>query len=320
MNRVQRILAGALALQILLIAAVFWPRTTEVEAGGPLLAEFIPDDVDSIAITDDQGSQVALARQGDEWVLASGGDYPANGEDIEAVLDQIQAMERDRLVTQTESSHARLQVAGDEFLRRIVLTSEASEAQTLYIGASGGALATHVRLEGEDEVYLTSELTAFDVRADAINWVDPIYLSLEREAIQSMVLENPNGRFLFERNQAGEWTLADLAPGETFNFSNLSTLLSRTSSLRLVAPVGTEELPEHGLDDPQAVVELTVSGEAANRTVTVWIGAQADEETYYVRSSESEYVVRMANFTVEDYINRTREDFLQLPVTPTPEP
>lgn len=320
MNRVQRILAGALALQILLIAAVFWPRTTEVEAGGPLLAEFIPDDVDSIAITDDQGSQVALARQGDEWVLASGGDYPANGEDIEAVLDLIQAMERDRLVTQTESSHARLQVAGDEFLRRIVLTSEASEAQTVYVGAPGGALATHVRLEGEDEVYLTSELTAFDVRADAINWVDPIYLSLEREAIQSMVLENPNGRFLFERNQAGEWTLADLAPGETFNFSNLSTLLSRTSSLRLVAPVGTEELPEHGLDDPQAVVELTVSGEAANRTVTVWIGAQADEETYYVRSSESEYVVRMANFTVEDYINRTREDFLQLPVTPTPEP
>jgi hypothetical protein len=320
MTRQQRILAGALLIQIVLVAVVFWPRPAPSEAGGPLLTDFDPATVESIAITDDQGSQVELARQEDAWALASGGDYPANGEDVDSVLDQLQAIERERLVTQTEASHARLQVAADDFLRRIEVRQADGEARRLYIGASGGAMATHVRLEGEDEVYLTSELTAFDVRADAINWVDPIYLSLERDAIQSMVLENPQGRLVFERDEAGEWALADLAPDETFTFSNLSTLLSRLASLRLVAPVGTEERPEYGLDDPQAVVELTISGEAANRTVTVWIGAQAEEETYYARSSESEYVVRMANFTVEDYINRGREDFLQLPTTPTPEP
>jgi hypothetical protein len=319
-TRLQRSLAALLVLQLVLIAVLFWPHAVSGEAGA-LLTDINSEAVASLTITDDQGKQVTLARQGEGWVLASGGDYPAKGEDIEGVLHQLLAIDRSRLVTRTAASHDRLQVAGDNFVRRIVLTLQDGATRTLYLGVSGGPLTAHVRLEGEDDVFLTNDLTAYDVQATAINWVDPIYLSLVRDDIQSMVLDNPNGRLVFEKSDAGDWTLADLGPDESFNFSSLSTLLSRISALRLDSPVGTEESPEYGLAEPQATVELTVTeDDSASRAVSVRIGTQAEDGTYYVQSSESDYIVKMADFTVEDFITHTRQDFLQPPATPTASP
>ncbi len=321
MTKLQRVLAGALAAQIVLAAAIFWPRGAASEPAGPLLAEISADAISSLTITDDQGEQVALARQGDGWVLASGGDYPAQGDDVDAAVDQLLAIQRSPLVTRTAASHDRLQVAGDNFVREITLTLANGETKTLYLGVSGGPLATHVRLAGEDEVFLTNEVTSYDVQASAINWVDPIYLSLERDNIDSMVMDNSQGQLLFQKDAAGEWTMEGLAPDETFNFSPLSTLLSRIAALRLVTPVGTDVLPEYGLSEPQATVDLTVAtDDNASQAITVWIGAQGEDGNYYVQCSESDYVVKMADFTVEDFITHSREDFLQLPETPTPSP
>jgi hypothetical protein len=320
-TRTQRILAGVLAFQIVLVAVTFWPRGAASEAAGPLLGEISADSVSSLTITDDQGEQVTLARQGDGWVLASGGDYPAQGEDVDAAVDQLLAITRSPLVTRTAASHDRLQVAADNFVREITLTLGNGETQTLYLGVSGGPLATHVRLAGEDEVFLTNEVTSYDLQASAINWVDPIYLSLERDNIDSMIVENAQGRLVFQKDGVGDWMMEGLAPDETFNFSPLSTLLSRVSALRLVAPVGTEVLPEYGLTEPQATVDLTVAtDDSASQEITVRIGAQADDGNYYVQSSESDYVVKIADFTVEDFVTHTREDFLQLPATPTASP
>jgi hypothetical protein len=60
--------------------------------------------------------------------------------------------------------------------------------------------------------------------------------------------------------------------------------------------------------------------DSASQEITVRIGAQADDGNYYVQSSESDYVVKIADFTVEDFVTHTREDFLQLPATPTASP
>jgi hypothetical protein len=51
------------------------------------------------------------------------------------------------------------------------------------------------------------------------------------------------------------------------------------------------------------------------------VGAQSEEDnSYVVSSSESPYYVRVADYTVENFVERVRDDFLELPPTPTPEP
>jgi uncharacterized Fe-S cluster-containing radical SAM superfamily protein len=81
-------------------------------------------------------------------------------------------------------------------------------------------------------------------------------------------------------------------------------------------PLGREEQPEYGMEQPSAVVRL----ETSDTTVTIRVGAQdPDDESYVVISSESPYYVEVASYAVQDLVEKTRDGFLQLPPTPTPE-
>ena len=71
------------------------------------------------------------------------------------------------------------------------------------------------------------------------------------------------------------------------------------------------------MDAPGAVVTLeTEDGE----THVLTIGAQNTEDTTYAaKSSDSPYYVSIAEYLVKAMVENKREDFLDLPVTPTPE-
>jgi hypothetical protein len=83
----------------------------------------------------------------------------------------------------------------------------------------------------------------------------------------------------------------------------------------LQRPLGTEEETAYGLDDPQAVVTL----ETADGTHTLRVGAQDAEDSSYVLAwSGSPFYVRVSEFSVRDFVEKTRDDLLQQP-TPVPE-
>jgi hypothetical protein len=138
----------------------------------------------------------------------------------------------------------------------------------------------------------------------------------------AMILENNNGRFEFEKDDAGTWTMKDLAASETLSQNNVKSLASRVSSLRMLRPLGKAEQDEYGLKEPNAVVTVETRDDKGNtKTYTLRVGAKSDEDnSYVVISSESPYYVRMAEYTVKDFVEKVRDDFLELPPTPTPEP
>jgi len=60
--------------------------------------------------------------------------------------------------------------------------------------------------------------------------------------------------------------------------------------------------------------------ETDEKTVTLRVAAEdPDDQSYVVISSESHYYVRVSRFSVDDTVERTRDDFLEEPATPTPE-
>jgi hypothetical protein len=70
------------------------------------------------------------------------------------------------------------------------------------------------------------------------------------------------------------------------------------------------------MDEPNAVVTV----ETGEKTITLRVGAkEPDANRYVVISSESPYYVRVYEYSVRDLVEKTRDDFLQLPPTPTPE-
>jgi len=317
MKRRHQILTIILSIQIILSAAVFWPKSAT--AGGELLfPDLEADDIVSLTITDADDNSIALQKVAGKWVLPNAGDYPAQADKVTPLLEKIVGLTTGRLVTRTDASHKRLQVASDDFVSRVnVETADGTpSAHTLYLGSSPSYGATHFRLDGQSETYLTGAVSTWDANTSVASWVDTSYVNLDKERLTRVTLKNRNGAFIFTRDDEGEWLLADLEASEEIASSKVTTLVSRATSITLLRPLGTEKDAAYGLDDPLATVTL----EMAAKTVTLQVGAQdADDKSYVVKSSESPYYVRVSEYSVKPLIENTRADFLQLPPTPTPE-
>jgi hypothetical protein len=317
MNRRNQILSAVLAVQLVLAVVVFWPRSTAAGAeAGPLLENFSPGDVVSLTIKDADGNQVTLAKDADSWVLPEADNFPVNGDKVSTLLDTIGKLQTNRLVTRTQASQKRLQVADDDFVRLVELKLADGQTHKVYLGSSPSSGATHVRADSQPETYLTGDVRTYDVGASSGTWVDTQYYTVPTTSTLSLTLKNANGEFEFDQASEGQWTLKGLAEDEQFKQSTFDSLLAQATSLRMVEPIGKEEQASFGLDKPQALVTVKTQD---GQTYTLTIGAKGEDNNNYVAKwSESPYYVRVAQYTAETFVNKTRDDFIQPSATPTP--
>lgn len=321
MKRIHQILTGALVLQIIVSIAVFWPKGSTVAEKKPLFPDLKAEDVVSLTITDSEGKHLTLRRFGEEWILPEADDYPATGSKVTSVLEKLAKITTGRLVTRTEASHKRLKVAADEFVSRIEIEKTDGTKYTLYLGSSPRYGATHFRLEGQNETYLTGEISSWETTTSAASWIDTTYLNVVRTDLVTVTLKNAHGTFVFKKLEPGEggeerWTMEGLASGESLAQDKLNTLLQRTTLLNMVRPLGKEAKAEYGMDAPGAEIVL----ETASQTVTLQVGAQLEDQNYVVKASTSPYYVAVSKYNVELLLDNDRDDFVQPPPTPTPTP
>ena len=321
MNRLNRILIGVLALQLVLAVVVFWPRSAGSGAGAESLFPGVEaDQIQEITITSAAGTTITLANRDGSWVLPEADDYPADPERVKPLVDGLAALEADRLVTQTSASHERLQVAEDAFERRIDFQMADGTLHRVYLGSSPSFGVAHVRAEGEDEVYLTSDLSSQDAGVEATAWVDTTYFSVPQEDVVTVTVENAQGTLEFEK-EGESWALVDLAPDDTLSEGMARSLVNRVLSVSLLRPLGMEELDAYGMQEPIAIVTIRTQGEdAAQKTYTLLVGAQDPEDNgYVVKSSESPYYVQVREFSVQDIVEKGYGDLIEVPPTPTPD-
>jgi hypothetical protein len=314
MNKPNQILAVALVVQIALAAFVLWPKPAASGSSSPLWPNFKAADVTSLTLSSSTGDKVTLAKNGDNWVLPEADDFPADATKVTPLLEKIEKVKTNRLVTQTEGSQARLKVAANDFNNLVEVKLKDGSSHKLYLGSSAGASATHVRADDHPEVYLTGELSSYDASPLPSTWINPLYFTVPQTATTGLTLENANGTFEFEK-EGEKWTMQGLTADETFNENNFTSLFSQATGINMLKPVGKTEDASFGLDKPQAVVTL----KTADKTYTLSVGAKDDKDnTYVVKSSESPYYVRVNEGIVQNFIEKKRDDFLQAP--PTAEP
>jgi hypothetical protein len=318
MKRHNQILIAILVLQILIGAFIFWPRETVASGSGEtLLAGFDAQEVRSISIEDGEGERLILTEEEGDWILTEAGNFPCQSFKVDEFLVKVAAVRSDGIVTETASSHQRLKVASDEFERKIEFSMSDGDVHTLYIGSSPSFGAAHIRLEGEAETYLTSELTARDALATATSWIDTSYFSVPQEDLQTLTLQNEHVLLIFEKDDEGNWTLRGLADDEELQTASVTNIINRATSVTMLEPLGVLELPDYGFDEPSSVV-LMQTGE---KSISLHVGTRDPEDgSYIVRSSESSYFVRVSEFSVKDLVEKTRADFVQEKPTPTAQP
>ena len=326
MKRHNQILAAVLVVQVILSVVVFWPRSAASAEREPLFPDLEADDIVALTITggaaiEGEDKSITLQQVEEDWILPDADDYPAQASKVTPLLEKIVGLTTGRLVTRTDASHERLQVASDDFARRVDFETAGGETHTLYLGSSPSYGAIHFRVEGQSEVYLASDIDTYEVGATAASWVDTTYLSIPQGDVTVVTLENGNGQFTFVKEDAGEegggnWTMEGLTADETLDGGKVDALLRQAALVNMIEPLGKEDQPEYGMDEPGAVVTLSTE----EKTVTLRVGAKdPDDNSYVVTSSESPYYVRVAEYSVKELVENARQDFLRQEPTPTPE-
>jgi hypothetical protein len=318
MNRRNRLLTGLLVVQLVVAGIVFVPRLLPSQtSSAPLLGAVQATDIVSLAIQDMDNNSITLAKKDSTWAVPQFEDYSADSTKVVDFVTKLVGLKTDTLVATTAASYKRLQVADDAYVRKIDLQSTDGVTHTLYVGSASGGGATNVRLAGQDNVYLARGLSSFEAATDVASWIDTAYLSVPQDKILSATIENAQGKFEFAKDAANQWTLKGLTADDKFNPDSVATLLARLGSINMLQPLSKEAKPEYGLDKPSATVTAVVSDTASTKVYTLRIGTKDGDGNYPVISSESQYYVRVAGYTVDSFVTAKRDTFMVQP-TPTP--
>lgn len=316
MKHHQQILLGLLIVQIVLAAVAFWPKSAATSEGKPIFVDFKTDDVVALTITDEQDARINLRKVDGAWVLPDAGDYSAQATKITPVLEKLAKLNTASLVTRTDTSHKALRVAGDDFVRRIDVEMADGTTHTVYLGSAPRYTATHFRVAGQVETYLTTDFSTWDLNTAVASWIDTAYVTIDANTLTEIILENANGTFTLVKS-GEEWLLAELAEGDVIAPGKVNDVVGKVTRVTMQHPLGTAEESAYGFDAPGATVTLK-TGDGG--VYTLRVGAQLSGETnYIVKSSESAYYVAVAEFGVKPLIENAYADFIQEP-TPTPAP
>jgi hypothetical protein len=310
MTRTNWILAGILLVQAGLAAWLLRPAEGR-SAAQPLVAKLASADVSGVRISDAVGSvQLAKGEQG--WSAPEAGGYPVHAAGVTKLISDVLAIDSGRLVANTPSSHARLKVDPNNFARRIELQRVNDDPLVIYLGSSPNANATHVRLEGQDAVYLATGELASEARSDLAGWIDTRYISADPQEVAQIEILNAGGRFTLARAADATWQLDDQGKGERVNQDKAVALVSGLAGLQMVRPLGRESKSQYGLGTPQASFTLTVSStQDVSQTITLDVGALDDAAgSYTVKSSASEYYASVAKAALQEVLEQTRAGLL----------
>jgi len=202
----------------LLALVLFFDGAGGVRGGDPsisleLFPEFNPLDAERIEIRGPQGA-VDLRRSGDGWVVASSADYPANEEQIDALLAKLAEVKKGNIASRNPESHAPLGVDGSGVIT-IVRGENDSVLVQLYVGARGPrGQSVFVRKEGMDEVFsvLDPDVARLCTPVRFVWFRDRDVLAFDHRLAQRIEIRQGSDLVVLERGDTGDWV--ETAPVE----------------------------------------------------------------------------------------------------------
>ncbi len=324
MNSTNKILLGLLAVQV---AAIMGMRATSSNQklavrNTELFAALDAAKVQKLSIkgsTEDGKSQnsVTLVKNGEKWVIGNADNFPAKSAEVTALLKTIASLRSHNNVLSGPKYHGKLEVAADKYQRKVTLTHEGKET-IFYMGSSPSFKNTHLRLDGQDQVYMVNNLSHSDVGDRAWNWVERNYVNVPEAQLWAIKLTNSHGSLNLEKDPtSGNWTAVGLSG--KLKDTEIKGLVAKAREISLETPVSKSEKPEQGFSAPLAMVELTVGSSTiagtppASTTIqTIRVGKKVSAENrYFVKSSTSDYVIKAANWAIDPLVNKQASDLIE---------
>lgn len=325
MTGLNKILGGLVLLQVALLVGVQMKGEDGLKVTSvTVLPELDPAKVSKLSLwsapkegTGPDQESVELAKVDGAWTIAGADGFPADGKKVDELLTTLKGLRSRTVVLEGAAYHDKLEVSASKFQRKVTV-QQGDKTWTFFVGTSPSFKNTHLRVEGSDQVLLVNEFGTAQLGTRAWHWVDRKYQDIPEDQVWQITVNNPKGSFQLDRDPATKAWAALGLDGE-LDMSTVNDLLRKARTLNIEAPVGKTVAADQGLDPALATVTLvtgtsTIAGAPPPSTtkVVVQIGKKVEADNqYFLKSSLSEYVVRVAGWAVSPLVEKGREDLLK---------
>lgn len=184
-----------------------------VVAGASLLQGFDPAAIGSIVLQAD-GKTVTLLRQGNGFVVAEKGKYPAQTKQINYLITSCLDIQTVELITSDKANFAELGVSDDKPIKAIKFYKpDKSLIAGILVGEAGkNSQGMYVRLVSSDKAYLSMNVHV--LQTDAMYYIDRNLFEVKRADILKVSMDAPDGGYVITNEPDRGVVLANVPAGK----------------------------------------------------------------------------------------------------------
>ncbi|MCD4735898.1 MAG: DUF4340 domain-containing protein [Bacteroidales bacterium] len=242
----------ALIIILVIVAGLYFVSTLFEKKERTFKSELVTvdtADITKIMVIPKSGEQDALVMQrtGQTWTLEQGGKtYNPDRFAARNILMELIKLKPERVAAKDESRWDELQVS-DSTSTRVKLFDGKKEVADVYIGKfnyqqppqgqqqmmgqqqNRGKMSTHVRLAGEDEVYVVDGFIKMNIQSDVSNYRDKTLSLVPNNDITKVTFNYPNDNFtLMLRDSL--WTIGGVLSDSAATVQYLASIGRITST------------------------------------------------------------------------------------------
>lgn len=292
-----------LIIQAVLIVYLYRPGQGAPPRATSLFSGLRPETVVSLAITDNMGKTISLARIKQAWTVGSNG-YPGDNDKIDNLIRRIAGLKSSRLVSRTKGSHSRLRVGDELFNRKIVLSGPGrKQVVTFFLGTAPSARTIYLRRAGEDEVYEVGGLSLWKLNTDNESWWQKKYVAVKPADLRSLTLTN-HEEIDLQRDAKGDWRLTGTPADRKLDKNRVTKFLNTVCRISISGYEGKDFTPSD-----KAVATITYKTADKTFTLRVWPGDKKANQQI-IKKSQSRFYARLEPYILQDTLELKKSDLL----------
>jgi hypothetical protein len=300
------ILAAVAALLVLIaLLSTRTERKHETLDSGPIFPNLKAETLGKIVLTG-SAKTVELVKQGEKWLVATEGNYPADAQAMDRLIEKLPLLDRKYLRSRNPEMQQTFEVSDSSGIEVLLADAAGQEVARFRMGKNGPDFRSqYVRPAGREEVYLIPESLKSLFDPGRQTWRDKTILSFPTDKVKQLemyaagtppvvVVKDDQGNYAM--------TAPEASPAKkTLVESTLRTL----SALRCDAFADASvTAASAGLEAPeQKVIVLLEDG----ATLELQIGAAVDGARHYVRKAGEDTIFLLSKGRVTGILRKAEE-------------
>ena len=300
------VLIGVLVVLGLLVLMLENPfgkseREKKVEAALPLVPDFKRENVTRIEITA-LGETTTLVKEGNQWLVASMDNYPADQEAVDEMFDKVAGFKAVDLVSANPEKQSVFQVDSSGAEAKFSDANDNILAH-LFVGkTTPGVFSSYIRAADSNNVYTDEGYLKATFDRGYRTWKDRKIFNFNKGDVTHLTIKSEEEDIELQLDAEGKWQMLEPV-ASAVNQTEVDNLLDKFSTLETDDFEEEDDPAEYELDDPRATVAAKLN-DASTRSLL--IGKQEEgNDRNPVKREDKEQIFMLYNSNLNSLLKKS---------------